>query len=102
MAAAAATSCRPVPVEIEDDDFLRRAPSGPCAGDHFGQLAMHIRFRHDTGFDGVVEVAHRRTLGGEVGNDRGGGHQLGRNLALVRVVRPDRSNEGAGGDEVGI
>ena len=82
--------------------MIDRPTSGrPGASDDLVKLGVDVAFAHGAGGDGVVEIAHHRTLDEDVGDDQGACHQGRLDLALVGAVGADRGDEGAGPDVIG-
>jgi hypothetical protein len=81
---------------VENRDLIRPRPAAAAADDHIPELGLDGLGRHPPGPDGVVQIAHGRALREDVRDHGRPRHQLGMNFALLRIVRANGRDEGAG------
>ena len=83
---------------VEDDDLVGRPAARLPSGDDLAELGGSLP-REEPGRERVVEIAERRALLGDVGDERGGGEEVRLDLLLVFVVRSDGGEKRPGAEK---
>jgi hypothetical protein len=81
---------------VEDRDLVRPRPAAAAADDNIPEFGVSGVRRNQSGFDGVVQIAHRRALREDISDHGRLRHEIGMNFTLLRIVRADGRDERAG------